>query len=236
MQTFNSSTTCSSTSSTGTSTSTRTSSAFTPRSVAHDVLIKTISPTTIALSRIRSKEMEPVDVPRYGTRKRKAPERLEIDPKLKSYFSSLIPQSSWLNWTQQEISLPSSTGRSSPSCRTTTSKQHQRDQWSTPRKLLVLLVVPLRCPDAPMFLRFYDAADQSVRLQASNIRVINLSARHGSIMKSARPQGNRSSCCFVRSVRLLTGGRQQRSDHRQPPSSAVGSGSKETIWPVVRTF
>uniref|UniRef100_A0A8R1IH99 Uncharacterized protein n=1 Tax=Caenorhabditis japonica TaxID=281687 RepID=A0A8R1IH99_CAEJA len=73
-------------------------------------------------------------------------------------FSALIQRSSWLNWTQQEITLPSSTGRSSPTCRTTTSKQHQRDQWSTPRKLLVLLVVPLRCPDAPMFLRFYDAA------------------------------------------------------------------------------
>uniref|UniRef100_A0A8R1E4L0 Uncharacterized protein n=1 Tax=Caenorhabditis japonica TaxID=281687 RepID=A0A8R1E4L0_CAEJA len=61
-------------------------------------------------------------------------------------FSPLIPQSSWLNWTHQEISLPSSTGRWSPLCRTTTSKQHQGDQWSTPRKLLVLLVVPIRSP------------------------------------------------------------------------------------------
>uniref|UniRef100_A0A8R1IQ94 Uncharacterized protein n=1 Tax=Caenorhabditis japonica TaxID=281687 RepID=A0A8R1IQ94_CAEJA len=76
-------------------------------------------------------------------------------------FSPLISQSPWLNWTQQEISLPSSTGRSPPSCRTTTSKQHQGDQlvgspWihdeecSTPRKLLMLLVVSLRCSDAPM--------------------------------------------------------------------------------------
>uniref|UniRef100_A0A8R1IWU5 Uncharacterized protein n=1 Tax=Caenorhabditis japonica TaxID=281687 RepID=A0A8R1IWU5_CAEJA len=56
------------------------------------------------------------------------------------------------------------------------------------------------CWFAPMFLRFYDAADQSVRLQASNIRVINSLARHGSMMKSARLQGSCSCCWWFRCV------------------------------------
>uniref|UniRef100_A0A8R1EKC8 Uncharacterized protein n=1 Tax=Caenorhabditis japonica TaxID=281687 RepID=A0A8R1EKC8_CAEJA len=88
IETFDSTiTTRSSTSSLSSTSSTRSSSASTPKSAAHNVLIKTISPTTITLMSIRSKAKEPVDVRRHSTRKRKEPERLEIDPRLKSYVN-----------------------------------------------------------------------------------------------------------------------------------------------------